>query len=86
MADKTLRMGASVDEESSRMKSQRCFLSLLFPLNISRLFYTPFSCSPYHPFVTCFSSFGEGGEWAEIRRKREGAREREREGPGRCSD
>ncbi len=61
MADKTLRMGASAEEESSRLKSERCFLSILFPQNISRLFYTPFSCSPYHPFVTCFSTFRVGG-------------------------
>lgn len=86
MADKTLRMGASAEEESSRLKSERCFLSLLFPLNITRLFYTPFSCSPYHPFVTCFSTFWAGGERQSAVREgvfrdkadREGARERVR--------
>lgn len=92
MADKTLRMGASAEEESSRLKSERCFLSLLFPRNISRLFYTPFSCSPYHPFVTCFSTFRVGGERESAvsegvgRDKAEREREWEREGPGRCSD
>lgn len=81
MADKTLRMGASAEEESSRLKSERCFLSILYPSqNISRLFYTPFSCSPYHPFVTCFSTFPAGGERESTVSKGVGRDKAEREG------
>lgn len=46
---------ASAREESSCLKSGTITdCSLPLSQNISYLFYTPFSCSPYHLFVTCF--------------------------------
>ena len=56
---------ASACEESSCLKSGTITdRSLPLSQNISQLLYTPFSCSPYHLFVTCFFHF-------PARRKRE---------------
>lgn len=97
MADKTLRMGASAEEESSRLKSERCFLSILsILLGISLAYFTcHFLVHLITPLSLVFLLFrrGERGrvlwarEWAEIRqRERERGRRWETEGPGRCSD
>lgn len=107
MADKTLRMEALAEEESNRVKSEHhhSAITTCFPLILSPsergdicLFYTPFSCSPYHLFVTCFLLFRrrrrKRGEAKESEREAIVASavvgrdkvEREGEGPGRCSD
>lgn len=64
MADKTLRMGASAEEESSRLKSERCFLSPLSSEYLSLILHAIFLFT-LSPLCHLFFYFLGGGREAE---------------------